>query len=218
MIKAFCGDVGSGKTLSMIYEVLPWVKRDFRIVANLPISSRVWKQNGVREILRTKRLGEMVLRKAEVIEKWETFFNQFITSTNTIFLMDEAGAWFSNYSWKLVPDEVYNRFFQHRKYNVHLLYTTQDFGFVAKKLREMTNIVAECEAPLRFPADKSVPYSQGTPIIVRNVLYKPLYYTQNSYSIESEKKFIKGRKFIFSGGLREAFEAYDTKKDVSKGI
>lgn len=216
MIKAFCGDVGSGKTLSMVHEVLPWVKRGFHVVANIPISAQVWKQNSLLSILRTNKLGQIIQQKAEVVENWSQFFGLFISSTDTIFLMDEAGAWLSNYSWDKVPEEVYNRFFQHRKYNVHLLYTSQDFGFVAKKLRSMTNVVAECEAPLRWGRDKNIPYSQGTPIIVRNVLYKPLYYTQNSYSLESEKKFIKGRRFIFSGGLREAFIAYDTKKDVSK--
>lgn len=218
MIKAFCGRVGSGKTLSMVYEVLPWVKRGFKIVANTPIQAQVARLLPPGEAWAKKRLIERRINSPKIVTQLEEFFKLFLSETDTIFCMDEAAAWMSNYRWDKVPDEMYNRFFQNRKYNIHLLYTTQYFTFVAKKLRQMTDISVECSAPIRGFADKRIPYSKGTPIVVRNVFYNILYYEQKVYSMEVEKKFIEGRRFIFGSGLKEVFKSYDTKKDVSKGL
>jgi len=216
MIKAFCGRVGSGKTLSMVYEVLPWVKRGFKVVSNTPISATVYKFNNIFDIWKKKRFIDSYINAPTMVSSLEEYFYHFQHDTNTIFVLDEASVWLSNYRWDQVPDATYNRFFQNRKYNIHLLYTTQYFTFVAKKLRQMTEVSAECSAPIRHRPDPNIPYHKGDPILVRNVMYNPLYYEQKVFSMEMEKKFIEGRRFIFGDGLKEIYGAYDTMKDVSE--
>lgn len=217
MIKAYCGDVGSGKTLSVIAELLPWLKMGYRVVSNIPISS-VHPVLAVKEMWARKNIFKLVRSEAVCIPDIGPFLNEFTSAERTLFFIDEAGAWMDNYSWDRIPPAVYNRFFQHRKYEVHLLYTAQDFLTVAKKLRIMTNEVVECECVIRGPRDKRVPYSTGTPYLLRQIGYNPRFFNFSTYTIELEKKYIKYRKFLLPGKLKEVFATYDTKKDVSAGL
>jgi len=218
MIKAFCGRFGSGKTLSMVHEALPWIKRNFRIVSNTPVrASRYYLFNPI-EMIRRKNVGEWRYTEPILVDKIEDYFDHFAKDTDTIFLMDEAALWLNSYKWDKVPDEVYNRFLQPRKYNVHFLYTTQFFNFVAKKLRQVTDVSVECSVPLRGLANKKIPYDQGRPVLVRQIAYNPLYYDQKIWSLDVEKKYIDSRRFIFGGRLKELFGSYDTKKAVGGAL
>lgn len=217
MIKAFCGRFGSGKTLSLVNEALPWIKNGFKIVSNTPIdASRVVFD-------RTRLDGRHIPfvwkhYPIDLVSDLDSFFYKFINGADTIFLLDEAALWLNSYKWDKIPDEVYNKFLQPRKYNVHFLYTTQFFQFVAKKLRMITDLSVECSVPLRGLPNKKIPYDQGAPIIVRQITYNPLYYDQRIWSLDVEKKYIVGRSFIFGNKLKEVFGSYDTKDKVKGAL
>lgn len=217
MIRAYCGDVGSGKTLSAISELLPWIRRDYRVVSNIPITY-VYPVLDLAGAWKRKNPYKLEQKQAVLREDIHEFLDEFTTAEKTLFLIDEAGAWMDNYSWDRIPPKVYNRFFQHRKYEVHLLYTAQDFLTVAKKLRIMTNEVIECECVIRGARDRSVPYSKGTPKLLRQITYNPRFFNFSTYTLELEKKYIRGRQFLFPWRLEEVFKSYDTKKDVSVGL
>jgi len=211
MIKAFCGRFGSGKTLSMVAEASYWLPRGVRVVSNTPLKYRWFQLNSFKDFLITKKLGFWRELKCEVVSSLEDYFTAFKTYTNTIFVMDEAGAWLNSYKWEKIEDEVYMRFIQVRKINIHLLYTAQFFNFVAKRVRQITDVVVECNVPVRSKPNRLIPYDQGTPIVVRNLYYNPLFYEQKVFTVEMEQKFIEFRKFIWGFELGHAFNAFDTK-------
>lgn len=219
MIKAFCGRFGTGKTLSMVGEAYKWLPKGIKVVSNTAFRYRYFQFKPFKEILKgdIKKLdtwGTWEYKDAEMVYTLDEYFFKFKTYTNTIFCMDEAGIWLDSYKWNKVPDDVYNRFFQIRKVNIHLLYTTQFFNFVVKKLRQMTDVVVECEAPVRHRPDPMIPYDRGKPYIIRNISYNPKFYEQQVWSETLEKKFIEGRHFIWGWELGHVFSAFDTNKEI----
>jgi len=217
MIRGFCGEVGSGKTLSAIHELSPWLEKGYRIVSNIPFQSSfpVFSPRGT---IQRKNPFKLITQSVTVISDLDAFLYEFTNATKTLFFIDEAGAWMDAYAWESINREVYHRFYQHRKYEIHLLYTAQDFMTVAKRLRVMTNDVVECECVLRTPRDKNIPYSKGTPILLRQITYSPRFFNFQTYSLELEKKYILRRSFLFPWHLKKIFSMYDTKQDVSKGL
>jgi len=131
MILCFDGHVGTGKSLSAANELLPWIKRDFRVVSNIPITGFTIKFQ-LRRILKFQNPYYLKKHEAVVKDNLRDFLDDFTTGTDTIYFADEAGDWFDNYAWESIPIEVYRRFRQHRKYGVHLIYTAQSFMEVAK--------------------------------------------------------------------------------------
>ena len=212
MIKAFCGQVGEGKTLSMIHEVLPFLAHNYRLVTNTPFTKKN-KKFVFQNIFKGITPFIEYWSKPVVLENIKDFFDDFITGEKTIYCLDEAEIWLENYSWEKVDKRIYSRFYQNRKLHIHLLYTTQFFKFVVPKLRSLTNEVVECSVPIRQPfyrPEQWDAYIKAPPLAVVQIKYKPTFYEQASYSIEIEKKYILGRSVLWGGGLRQAMGAYDT--------
>jgi len=140
MIWALEGAFGSGKTLSMVKFAREFVETgNYNVVTNTPFSAR--KKT-------TKKLFNNKYEPAEIkyIETKEEYYKEFINATHTLFLLDEGGVWLNNYNWKVIPEEVYERFTQVRKADIHFIYTVRHYGFVANKLRMMTDAVIHCSA------------------------------------------------------------------------
>jgi len=156
----------------------------------------------------TKKLGYFSRNTAVVIDNLDDYYRYFATATNTVFCMDEAGIWLSNYSWDKVPDSVYSRFLQSRKTRIHFMYTVQFFEFVAKKLRTITDTVVDCSVPIR--GRRKSFESEGKPLLVRNIYYDPRFYARPVYSLELEKKFIMHKSFIWGHHLKEVMNSFDT--------
>lgn len=215
MIKAFCGEFGSGKTLSMVSEASNWLGKGVRVVSNTPLVYNYFKFNKLSDILQKKSFGRWDKIESVFYDKLPQFFEDFKTSSNTIYCMDEAQLWLNNYAWNKIDDSIYNRFFQVRKVKIHLLYTSTYWGAVVAKLRMITNDVVECAVPLRLPPDKTIPYDQGKPIIVRNIYYDKRFYDYSTYSPELEQKFIKKRLFLYGASLNHAYRAFDSSRLIS---
>jgi hypothetical protein len=224
MIKAFCGQVGEGKTLSMVNEVLPFLKHGYRLVTNTPFSRRGIKFNSFSEIIKLKPPFCVTHTEPILLDSIESFFADFKTGKNTIYCLDEAEIWLENYSWEKVDKRIYTRFYQNRKLHIHLLYTTQYFKFVVPKLRSMTNEVVECSVPFRRPFFKPKvwdAYIKAPPLCVMQIKYKPTFYEQSSYSIEIEKKYIMGRNLLWGDNLTNAMRSFNTEffvKDTDAGL
>ena len=219
MIKAFCGQVGEGKTLSMVNEVLPFLAHNYRLVTNTPFHRRAVKFNSFLEIIKRKKVFEFTKSEPIVLDTISDFFKDFTTGSRTIYCLDEAELWLENYSWEKVDKRIYNRFYQNRKLHIHLLYTTQFFKFVVPKLRSMTNEVVECSVPFRRPFFKPKvwdAYVKAPPLAVVQIKYKPTFYEQSAYSIEIEKKYIMGRAVLWGSNLEQAMRSFDTEYFVKE--
>jgi len=214
-IIGICGDRGEGKTAYLAHLVLHWLKRNFHIVSNTPIEAWKYQLYSPADIIKYKTIGHKVINKAEIITDPHELFKAFVTYRDTIFVLDEAGVVLSNYAWDKIPDDVYHRFATVRKYNVHLLYTTQFFKGVAKKLRQQSDYAVICSGHLRRKADPNIPFDKGNPRMIRIIHYDKQFFEFTTYSLELEKRYIKRREFLFGLSLKETFESYDTLKDVT---
>jgi len=217
MIKAFTGRYGTGKTTAMVEEAYHWLPKKIKIITNTPFSYRYFKFYSLRNMIKSHSLGENASIDARVVTKLTDYFDLFKTETDTIFVLDEAGTWLDSYQWEKVDEDIYARFQQTRKVNIHLLYTCQFFNFVVKKLRQITDVVVKCEAPIRKRPNKAIPYDKGTPVLIRKIDYNPeMFELKGIPTMEQEQKYIERRSFIFGYELEHAFNSFDTNKIISK--
>lgn len=201
----------------MVEEAYHWLPRGIKIISNTPFSYRYFKFYSLKNIVRTKSLGELAHIDARVVTRLDEYFELFKTETDTIFVLDEAGTWLDSYQWESVDTDIYARFQQTRKVNIHLLYTCQFFNFVVKKLRQITDVVVKCEAPLRHRPNQNIPYDKGKPIMIRKIDYNPeMFELKGIPTIEQEQKYIEKRSFIIGYELEHAFKSFDTNKIITR--
>ena len=129
MIRQYIGRLGQGKTTMMIYDAWPFLtdrRRRYKIITNQPIHIQVGKQ--IWDYPATER-EELVVR----------FMNDF----NTLFLIDEIHLVFPSYDNKVLSPDLQARLSYMRKYGNALLYTSQGYNHVHKRIRDITNEVAK---------------------------------------------------------------------------
>lgn len=115
MIRGYIGNLGSGKTYSMIAEARTWLKNNRgQVYINMA---------GVKcpEAIFVGNLSEM------------------LTCRSGLLLLDEASVSVSSRFFHETAREVLTRFAQLRKHGMDLYYTTQHEDRVDKVLREITN-------------------------------------------------------------------------------
>lgn len=209
MIRAFIGRFGSGKTLSMVADAQRYVREGYTIITNNPFTASVYKRHSIREIIKTRSIGHFERPQPILVTTLDQLFSHLYKAERTLFVLDEAGAWISSYKWDKLPDEVYQRILQVRKVKIHVLYTTQRFKFVAKRIREITDNVVQCNVIFRGKNSNTVELD-GKPFMIRQIQYDPEYFDQKIYSLDVEKKYIMKRSFLFGKKLQDAMNSFDT--------
>lgn len=132
MIIMYIGTVGSGKTLSAVYECWKYYKRGYQIYANIRLSFP--HREGAKEpILLTKRVFDMLVKEKTGLQ-------------NAILLIDEVHIWLDSRSSMQKKNKAITYFIlQTRKKSVRLLVTTQHAGQTDKRLRDTTDILVNCK-------------------------------------------------------------------------
>lgn len=126
MIIGFIGDMGSGKTLSMIAWTIELYNQGFKIFANLDI------MGGIK--YEPLSLAELI-RYSDSEENFD----------NCVFLIDEAQMFMDSRGSMSKRNQIIGYFVtQTRKRNCWLFFTTQQYHQVDKRLRANTNAFAEC--------------------------------------------------------------------------
>jgi hypothetical protein len=124
MIMGFIGARGSGKTLSMVLEAYRYHEQGYTILSNLGLSFPHQTYDG------------------KTIESYASDKNPL---KNAVILVDEAHVLLDSRSSQTKRNRIVSYFIlQTRKRNVHLLYTTQSFHQVEKRLRDQSDYVIEC--------------------------------------------------------------------------
>lgn len=187
MIRAYVGLQGSGKTFSMVNDACNVIDRGLRCVSNVPIKTAK---------------GEAILKEGKA------FWDDFMVSENTLYVLDEGGILLGKYEWKNVSLELWWKILLHRKYGNHIFFGTPDYKDVSTQMRNYVYEAVDCR-PVRFPF-----------FAFRNIYYRPKYfeYNKEDLPLEAEKDFIIRRKLITSMRAKKVFTYYDTKYTVVPSI
>lgn len=126
MLCGFTGNMGSGKTLSLVSEIYKYYKLGYKIYSNVAFSFPHEK-----------------LTLADLIE-----YNQNdYTLKDCVVVIDEAHIFLDSRTSYAKRNLVISYFLtQTRKKSVKLFYTTQKIHQIDKRLRENTDIIIECSS------------------------------------------------------------------------
>lgn len=179
MILGFCGTVGSGKTLSMTEQAYRYHQQGLKIYANYGLSFE-------HEVLTKKRFNELIEDQEEL--------------QDCVILLDEIQIWLDSRASMGKKRRIITYFLlQTRKRNVRLLYTTQFFHQIDKRLRDVSDIVVYCTNM----TDKSSLVNDDKQIYLMRESYRPA---------EMGALDLIKREVIHANPL---FKLYDTRQMVS---
>lgn len=130
MIFGILGLPGGGKSYTMVRMIKKDLEDGIRVFSNIKIDLRILKP----QPRKGRKLGELYY--------WHHLTDFRLVQKGNIYI-DEAGAYFNARKWKEISDEDLVKFQQHRKDGLNIIYSTQNFDFVDKMLRQLTNEVIE---------------------------------------------------------------------------
>lgn len=121
LVIGFIGQVGSGKSLSLVYEAYKYYLRGHTVYSNI-------KLNFPFIPLTFGRLQQMIENKEQL--------------QDAVLLIDECHVFIDSRNSMKKRNKIVSYFIlQTRKRNVRLLYTTQHLAQVEKRLRDTTDII-----------------------------------------------------------------------------
>lgn len=188
MIKAYIGDIGSGKTLLMVKDAQWFFKNGYEVYSNMPM----WGYKKGRRS-DSNRVVSIFLYPDEFMERVK---NAFIQRKPTLFVIDEATLVLSAYNWSKTDAELLMFISQSRKFNIHIFYTSQRFKDVIVPLRENATHIVECKKFLFKPF-----------YLFRGLVLDKTYFLDKAKSHE-KKQYIKGRKLYFPYLQDNYYERY----------
>lgn len=172
MIIAFIGDIGSGKTLSMVKYMIDKFNKGNNIFSNFGIDF-------------PKR------KDAKVTLLNMSFFKDYAASKfnllNSVIAIDECHVFFDSRNSMLKRNKIFSKFItQSRKRSVDLVYTTQDkspelfirSGQVELRLRKLTDYIIFCQT-----------YKKGKNVFIINSYC-------DKYGIMQQKKVFLGNPYF----------------------
>jgi len=206
MIRLYIGNLGTGKTLHMVRDLIEDMKQGATVISNTPI-----RYTSGRRVL-----------ESITISKSEDFMRALINVSNAIIAIDELAVFFPSDYWSQMPPELTYKFAQSRKMACDFYGTTQGIMHTIKRLRDLTNEVVECSLHrffLPLPCRPRVLLPDGRsyksfdilrPICFRGITYNPELYKHKIVDPEKMKVFEYGRDLIYPSEARRLFKAYNT--------
>jgi hypothetical protein len=137
MIIAFIGDIGSGKTLSMVKYMLDMGKKGSELFVNFKL---MFPKNIIVKYLDNKFFSDYTKSKFDI--------------KKSIVAIDECHVYFDSRNAMSKRNKMFSKFVtQSRKRTVNLIFTTQDknpelflaSGQVELRLRKLTDFIIFCE-------------------------------------------------------------------------
>lgn len=122
-VRAYCGDVGQGKTISAVREALSISRRYPNVL--------IYSNMAVDWALPLESLNDLV-----------SIFN---SDRPSLIVWDEVGVNLNSRNWNVTPFDFISLLAQNRKGSgTRLIYTAQDYSLVDKQLRTLTNDIIIC--------------------------------------------------------------------------
>lgn len=223
----FCGLGGSGKTLSMVNQLIN-IKERFpkvKILTNFTFALSDGKINSWRDLLETTNFSiEEITKKdykrfikygtysEEEEEIWQEVIEgelKYFVKRNhgVVFGFDEIHLTFESTKWEDAPSNLLDYISQQRKFHKLILATSQVFTRIDKKLREQTNFVVECRS-----------YLLGR--LCTNKYFDTATYICNDEKLDKGNKRRKPRKrdvFVAYDEIRNKYHTEEIMKELSVG-
>ena len=202
MIKAYVGLLGEGKTLSMVNDAIPYLLDNRRIFTNTPFFTKKTSYNSFFNAWFERKPINEELRPF-FLSNTQEFLDAFLEEDDALFCIDEAGLIFNNRAWKTLDPTYLIKFAQSRKHGLDIFYTTQHFQNVEKRLRDITNIVVECQYRhmLNFPL---------FPKKIYNFYFNPIAFYFPIPTWDLKEKYLIMEKSIGGLKLKKLFRSFDT--------
>jgi hypothetical protein len=205
MIKAYVGDFGSGKTLSMVWDLMQRMKDGRKVVTNTPIK---FYHKGLFD-----KKGKYY--EAKFIPDGEEFLWSISHSEDCIIAIDEAAVYLPNMYWNKLPPALIVKFAQNRKYSTDIWYTTQGFGQAVKRLRELTHFVMLCHSErvlwipdIRFKLFGKKFYKRMWKLFVNRKFLPGFFHGEPTP--KKWDRYYKGSRILYPSQVKRVFRAYDT--------
>jgi len=213
MIRGYLGEFGSGKTLSMVWDLIQLMYKGRRVISNTPIELNYDPPIGRKRYLKAVHIQEGE-KFQYALEHWE----------NCTFAIDEAAVYLPSNYWNKMPPGLIVKFAQQRKYRTDFYYTSQIYGHSVKRLRDLTHVVYLCRRKTYIPGiplpwknkiknkDGSAWYRRArlAPLqIFINKKFNPAY----MHGEQSKKKYDRyywGTRILYPSQVRRVFRAYNT--------
>ena len=199
MIRGYLGEFGSGKTLSMVWDLIMSMYRGRKVVSNTPIEINLDLPFRKKKYLKANFIPEGD-RFQWALEHWE----------NCLFAIDEAAVYLPSNYWNKMPPGLIVKFAQQRKYRTDFYYTSQIYGHSVKRLRDLTHIVYLCRRRTLFPGIR-IGKRQILPRVQLfiNKKFNPAY----MHGEQSKKKYDRyywGNRVLYPSQVKRVFRAYNT--------
>lgn len=143
MIVCFEGLPGSGKTAMAVKYCYMLAQKRFknydddmeRLEKGKIKPEQVRYFEGVHSNMRSLKIAENTIRSYE----------ELLTLSHAVVLLDEAQVWFFSRNWNRIKDELIFYWSQTRKRGMDIIYTAQSFEFVDVDVRRVTDFVFRCK-------------------------------------------------------------------------
>jgi hypothetical protein len=187
MIKAFVGDIGSGKTLFLVRDAQWFFQKGYTVYSNMPM----WGNKKVGKD--TVKIASTYLYPDEFMDKIKEAVRQ---KAPTLFVIDEATLVLSAYKWKGTDQDLLMFISQSRKFNIHIFYTSQRFRDVIVPLRENATVIVDCKKWFNAPF-----------YFFMGLIVDKAYFLDSAKSVD-KKQYIRGRKWGFPFAMKEMYQHY----------
>lgn len=185
MIRQYIGRLGEGKTTMMIYDAWDYLinaRGKYRIITNQPIIINKGK----------KVISYKPTEREELVQR-------FMNDYNTLFLLDEIHLLFPSYDRQYLTPDLQARLSYMRKYGNALLYTSQGYNHVHKRIRDITNEVAKVRRTKMGLFWKHIA-----------TYYDPEGLNMGGIIDPYDDKYVIQRRYAWRWRIREIYNSFDT--------
>jgi hypothetical protein len=187
MIMAFSGFNGSGKTISLVRELLTYKV----VFCNFNYKGR--PDQKIFRGIDTDELFRMLREYIESIGGIKYIKENHITIALAI---DEGGLLYSSSFWKKMTRIEAYLFAQHRKLGIDFYYSTQNMGMINRTLRYNTACICFCWHFFFFGVQK---WFVGFQKKKENKLYESYYFLPAYYKYYDTNEIIEATRFFIDG-------------------
>jgi hypothetical protein len=206
MIIAYIGNLGTGKTLNAVNDLMENMKRGRTVLSNTPIHF-TYKDKTYSSI---------------TITDLDDFNKAFINGQNVDIFMDELSVYLPSQYWNHVKPEFIMKFAQMRKFRCNLYYTEQGWTHGIKRIRDLTNWVWVCykhKTSMPIPSihiyrdratKKITNLSLSRYWLYKSIRYSPEYFSHQIIDSKNRIRFQIEKRTLYPATYKRIFPAYNT--------
>lgn len=206
MIIGYIGNLGTGKTLNAVGDLMENMKRGRTVVSNTPI--------------RFKHKGKWL--ESITITDLDDFNKAFINGVDIDIFMDELSVYLPSTYWNKISPGFIMKFAQMRHFRCNLYYTEQGWGHGVKRVRDLTNWVWAChKSQTLIPVPNIHIYhnketgrindiSVNRYYLYKSTLFNPSFFEHNIIDSAKIKQYIMDERTLYPSTYKRIFPAYNT--------